>query len=61
MVRLPPVLIQPIAADDVAGAVGEDRIGRSSERHCRNRGPEAFRLDELVRQALTHILILVKS
>ena len=39
-VRLPPVLIQPMAADDVATAVGARRRGRAAERHRRDRpGP----------------------
>ena len=38
-VRLPPVLFQPIAADDVASAVGRSRRRRAGERHRRDRGP----------------------
>ena len=38
-VRLPPVLIQPMAADDVAKAVGSGRRGRAGEWHRRSRGP----------------------
>ena len=32
-VRLPPVLIQPMAADDVASAVGRIALGAPSEWH----------------------------
>ena len=32
-VRLPPVLIQPMAADDVASAVGQSRRGHAAEWH----------------------------
>jgi uncharacterized protein YbjT (DUF2867 family) len=51
-VRLPPALIQPMAADDVASAVG--RIASSSpvNRITEIGGPEKFRLDELARRAL---------
>ncbi len=52
-VRLPPVLIQPMAADDVASAVG--RIALASPRNgtVEMGGPERFRLDELARLNLT--------
>ena len=47
-VRLPSALIQPMAADDVAGvAMGAPENGTAEVG-----GPEAFHLDELVRQAL---------
>jgi uncharacterized protein YbjT (DUF2867 family) len=51
-VRLPPALIQPMAADDVAGAL--DGIATSSPIHgtVEIGGPEQFRLDELVRRDL---------
>jgi uncharacterized protein YbjT (DUF2867 family) len=51
-VRLPPALIQPMAADDVASALG--RIATSSPVNgtIEIGGPEKFRLDELVRRAL---------
>jgi uncharacterized protein YbjT (DUF2867 family) len=53
IVRLPPVLIQPIAADDVAKAVGKIALGTPVNDTVEIAGPEAFRLDELVRQALS--------
>jgi len=48
-VRLPPVLIQPMAADDVAGAL--DGIAMSSPMNgtVEIGGPEQFRLNELIR------------
>jgi len=51
-VRLPPALFQPMAADDVASALG--RIATSSPVNgtIEIGGPEKFRLDELVRRAL---------
>jgi uncharacterized protein YbjT (DUF2867 family) len=51
-VRLPPALIQPMAADDVASAMA--RIATSSPVNgtVEIGGPEQFRLDELIRRAL---------
>src|SRR6202048_4852184 len=51
-VRLPPALIQPMAADDVAIAVGKIALGTPVNGTVEIGGPEQFRLDELVRQAL---------
>ena len=51
-VRLPTVLIQPMAADDVASAVGKFAVGKPVNGTVEVGGPEKFRLDELVRQAL---------
>jgi uncharacterized protein YbjT (DUF2867 family) len=51
-VRLPPVLIQPMAADDVASAVGRIAIGPPVNGIVEIGGPEQFRLDELVRRRL---------
>lgn len=51
-VRLPPVLIQPMAANDVAGAVGRIAIGLPVNGTVDVGGPEQFRLDELIRQGL---------
>jgi uncharacterized protein YbjT (DUF2867 family) len=52
-VRLPTVLFQPMAADDVATAVA--RIATSSPVNgtVEIGGPEQFRLDELVRRELS--------
>jgi len=51
-VRLPSALIQPMAADDVASAVGQTAIGPPVNSTVEVGGPEQFRLDELVRQGL---------
>lgn len=52
-VRLPPVLIQPMAADDVASAVGRVAMDSPLNATIEVGGPERFRLDELVRLDLT--------
>jgi uncharacterized protein YbjT (DUF2867 family) len=51
-VRLPTALIQPMAADDVASAIGRVATGSPANGTIEVGGPERFRLDELVRQAL---------
>jgi uncharacterized protein YbjT (DUF2867 family) len=51
-VRLPPVLFQPIAADDVATAVARVAVGEPLNDTVEVAGPEQFRFDELVRRAL---------
>ena len=51
-VHLPPVLIQPMAADDVASAVCRIAIGSPINGTIEVAGPEQFRLDELVRRDL---------
>lgn len=51
-VRLAPVLIQPIAADDVATAVAEVAVGAPTNDVVEVAGPEQFRLDELGRSVL---------
>ena len=53
IVRLPPVLIQPMAAADVAKAVGEIALGAPVNGIVETAGPETFRLDELIRQGLS--------
>ena len=52
-VRLPPVLFQPMAADDVATAVARVAVGDPLNGVIDVAGPEQFRFDDLVRQALT--------
>jgi len=52
-VHLPPVLFQPIAADDVATAVCEVATGSPLNGVVEVGGPEQFRFDELIRQALS--------
>ena len=49
-VRLAPVLIQPMAAEDVAKAVGKIAIGPPVNGIVEVAGPQQFRLDELIRQ-----------
>ncbi len=51
-VRLAPVLIQPMAADDVASALGRIAVGPPVNGIVEIGGPEQFRLDEFVRQGL---------
>ena len=51
-VRLPPVLIQPMAADDVAKAVGSVAVGAPLNGTVEVAGPQQFRFDELIRQGL---------
>ena len=51
-VRLPPVLIQPMAADDVAKAVGRIAVGTPVNGTVEVAGPQQFRFDELIRQGL---------
>jgi uncharacterized protein YbjT (DUF2867 family) len=52
IVRLAHVLIQPIAADDVAAAVCEISQRPPADGVIEIAGPEVFRLDELIRQGL---------
>jgi uncharacterized protein YbjT (DUF2867 family) len=52
-VRLAPVLIQPIAADDVATAVGKVSVGSPVNGIVEVAGPQQFRLDELMRRGLS--------
>ena len=51
-VRLPPVLFQPMAADDVAKAVGQVAVGAPVNGTVEVAGPQRFRFDELIRQGL---------
>jgi uncharacterized protein YbjT (DUF2867 family) len=52
IVRLPPVLIQPMAADDVATAVGRIAVGAPVNGTVEVGGPQQFRFDDLIRQGL---------
>jgi uncharacterized protein YbjT (DUF2867 family) len=52
-VRLAPVLVQPMAADDVAKAVGRVAVGTPVNGVVEVAGPEQFRLDELIRVGLS--------
>ena len=51
-VRLPSALIQPMAADDVASALGRIATDSPVNGTVEIGGPEQFRLDELVRRYL---------
>jgi uncharacterized protein YbjT (DUF2867 family) len=51
-VRLPPALMQPIAADDVAAAVVDVALAKPMNGMVEVAGPEQVRLDDLVRQFL---------
>ncbi|MGI8405003.1 MAG: SDR family oxidoreductase [Thermomicrobiales bacterium] len=54
-VRLPPALIQPIAAQDVASAVGRISLDSPVNGIVEIAGPEQFLLDELIRGRLSAI------
>jgi uncharacterized protein YbjT (DUF2867 family) len=51
-VRLPPVLIQPIAADDVARAVARIAAGAPVNGTVEIGGPEPFYLDSVIQRVL---------
>ncbi len=52
-VRVPSVLMQPIAADDVAAALAEVAVGEPLNGTVEIAGPDQIRQDELVRQFLS--------
>jgi len=52
VVRLPPVLFQPMAADDVAEAVGRVAVGSPLNGTVDVAGPQQYRFDDLIRQGL---------
>jgi uncharacterized protein YbjT (DUF2867 family) len=52
-VRVPPVLFQPMAADDVASALCKAATSSPLNRKIEIAGPEAFRFDELIRKRLS--------
>ena len=54
-VHLPHVLFQPMAADDVARAVGKIAVGPPVNGIIEIAGPEQFRVDELVRRRLASL------
>jgi uncharacterized protein YbjT (DUF2867 family) len=54
-VHLPPVLFQPMAADDVASGVARVAVGPPLNGTVEIAGPEQFRLDELVRRRLASL------
>jgi len=51
-VHVPPVLIQPMAADDVAAGVGQVAVGEPVNGTREIGGPQQFRLDDLIRKGL---------
>jgi uncharacterized protein YbjT (DUF2867 family) len=51
-VRLPPALMQPIAADDVAAVVADVALAKPLNSTFELAGPEPIRQDDLVRQFL---------
>ena len=51
-VWLPPALVQPEAADDVASTLADVALGSPLNDTVELAGPEAFRLDELARRVL---------
>jgi len=54
-VHLPPVLFQPMAADDVASGVARVAVGPPVNGIVEIGGPEQFRVDELVRRRLASL------
>jgi len=54
-VHLPHVLFQPMAADDVASAVGRVAVGQPVNGVVEIGGPEQFRVDELVQRRLASL------
>jgi uncharacterized protein YbjT (DUF2867 family) len=52
-VRVPPVPVQPEAADDVAAALAVAAVGAPVNGTVELAGPERFRLDELTRHVLS--------
>jgi uncharacterized protein YbjT (DUF2867 family) len=54
-VHLPPVLFQPMAADDVASGVVRVAVGPAVNGIVEIGGPEQFRVDELVRRRLASL------
>ena len=53
-VRVPPVLFQPMAADDVASAVAEAALAEPVNGTIEIAGPDTFTLDEAVRKILEY-------
>jgi uncharacterized protein YbjT (DUF2867 family) len=54
-VHLPPVLFQPMAADDVASGVAKVAVAQPVNGIIEIAGPEQFRVDELVRRRLVSL------
>jgi uncharacterized protein YbjT (DUF2867 family) len=54
-VHLPPVLFQPMAADDVASGLARVAVNQPVNAIVEIAGPEQFRVDELVRRRLASL------
>jgi len=54
IVRLPPVLFQPMAAEDVASAIAEAALAEPVNDMIEIGGPQTFTLDEPVRKTLEY-------
>jgi uncharacterized protein YbjT (DUF2867 family) len=54
-VHLPPVLFQPMAADDVASALARVAVGQPLNGTVEVGGPEQSRLDEMIRRGLASV------
>jgi len=54
-VHLPPVLFQPMSADDVASGIARIAVGQPVNGIVEIGGPEQFRVDELVRRRLASL------
>jgi len=52
-IRLPPAMMQPIAADDVAAAMVDLAVKEPLNKMVEVAGPEVIRMDELIRQFLS--------
>ena len=52
VVRIPPILFQPIAADDVAAGVARAAVGAPVDGTAEIAGPEQFRFEDAVRRVL---------
>ena len=52
-VRVPPVLFQPVAADDLASAVAGVAMGSPLNATLEIGGPEQFRFDDFIRKGLS--------
>ncbi len=52
MVTLPPALMQPMSADDIAAALADYAVGAPLNKIVEIAGPEALGIDEAVRRFL---------
>jgi uncharacterized protein YbjT (DUF2867 family) len=52
VVHVPPVLVQPVAGDDVAAVLCEVSVGAPLDANIEVAGPEQFRAEELARRRL---------